>query len=346
MRPRILPRVVALFGLLLPFTPLSAVAEEPHVTGPLTYGNLAIYFVHGPAAAGAVPQTLEDAIAKGQVKVHETGSVNDLNIENIGDHEVFVQAGDIVKGGRQDRVLSVDLLLPPRSGLVSIAAFCVEPERWTARGAEDPTKFSSSTHAMPSHDAMLEIQSYAGTLTTTPAAPAPNPSETQVEVWSSVRTTQDKLARSVGQSVKKSASPSSLQLSLENEKLKQAEAAYVTALQSGGETGDDIVGYVYVINGKIKSADVYMSNAFFRTMWRKLLAANVTEAIGEGTVPTATQPSLHDVQAFLAGAQATPKSERNMNASVRLVVGQNDHILYTESRRADDNWLHRKYVAK
>jgi hypothetical protein len=346
MRPVTLPRVAASLALLLPFVSLSAFAEEPSVTGPLTHGNLAIYFVHGPATAGGVPQTLEDAIAKGKVKVHETGSVNDLNIENIGDHEVFVQAGDIVKGGRQDRVLSVDLLLPPRSGLVSIAAFCVEPERWTARGAEDPTKFSSSTHVMPSHDAMLEIQSYAETLTASPSAPTPSPSQTQAEVWSSVRTTQDKLARSVGQSVKRSASPSSLQLSLENEKLKQAQDAYMAALQSAGESSNDIVGYVYAIDGKIKSGDVYVSNALFRNMWRKLLAANVTEAIGEGSTPAASQPSLHDVQAFLAGAQAAPKSERQMNASVRLVIGESDAVLYTESRRADDNWLHRKYVAK
>jgi len=57
-------------------------------------------------------------------------SVNALTVENTGKDEVFVQAGDIVKGGQQDRVLSVDLLLPPRSGEVTIAAFCVEHGRW------------------------------------------------------------------------------------------------------------------------------------------------------------------------------------------------------------------------
>jgi len=346
MRPGILPRVVASLALLLPFASLSALADEPHVSGPVVYGNLAVYFLHGAATAGAVPQTLEDAIAKGQVKVHETGAVNDLTIENIGDHEVFVQGGDIVKGGRQDRVLSVDLLLPPRSGLVSVAAFCVEPGRWTARGAEDASKFSSSTHAMPSHSAMLVIQSYAESLAATPSAPAPDPGKSQQEVWSSVRAMQDRLGHSVGQSVAEPTSPSSLQLSLESEKLKEAQAAYVAALQSAGESGDDIVGYVYAINGKIKSGDVYTSNALFRTMWRKLLAANVTEAIGEKSASAGSPPSLHDVEAFLAGAQTAPKSERNINANVRLVVAESNLLLYTESRRADENWVHRKYVAK
>jgi len=264
---------------LLPFMSLSA-ADGLRVSGPQAYANLTIYTVHGGAGSSVVPLTLEEAIATGQVKVSETGAVNDLKIENIGNHEVFVQAGDIVKGGQQDRVLSVDLLLPPRSGRVSIAAFCVEPGRWTARGLEDARNFSGSAYAMPSHDAMLQMQSFASGYAAASAGSPPDTTKTQQEIWSSVRTTQDRLSRSVDPSVTRSASPSSLQLSLENEKLKQAQAAYIGALRSVGEASDDIIGYVYAINGKIKSADVYASNALFRKMWPKLLAANVTEAIG------------------------------------------------------------------
>jgi hypothetical protein len=127
---------------------LSALAGAgTQVSGPVAHDNLAVYFVHGSAVEGAVPMSLEETLAKGRVKVSETGSVNDLTVENVGDDEVFVQAGDIVKGGRQDRVLSVDLLLPPHSGRVLIAAFCVEPGRWSARGQEDPRQFSTSTAA-------------------------------------------------------------------------------------------------------------------------------------------------------------------------------------------------------
>jgi hypothetical protein len=47
--------------------------------------------VHGSAAEGAVPMSLEEALAKGRVKVSETGSINELTIENVGDdEEVFV----------------------------------------------------------------------------------------------------------------------------------------------------------------------------------------------------------------------------------------------------------------
>ncbi len=346
MRFRTFGRVVASLALLLPFASSSAPANELRISDPVIHGNLAIFIVHNSAGGGTVPLTLEEAIAKGQVKIAETGAVNDLKIENIGNEEVFVQAGDIVKGGRQDRVLSVDLLLPPRSGQISVAAFCVEPGRWTARGLEDATKFSSSTNAMPSHEAMRVIQSYAEAMAGSPLVSAPNPGQSQQEIWSSVRTTQDRLARSVDPSVTKSVSPSSLQLSLENEKLRQAQAEYVGALQSAGEASNDIVGYVYAINGKIKSGDVYVSNALFRKMWPKLLAANATEAIGEKNAAASAPPSLHDVEAFLASAQTAPKSETRITASVQLVAGESDLALYTESRSVDGSWMHQKYVAK
>ena len=98
--------------------------ESIRISGPYSHENLTIYFVHGPSAPGTVPLTLEEALAERVVQVRETGSVNQLEIENLGNHEVFIQAGDIVKGGQQDRALVASLVLPPKSGRVPIAAFC------------------------------------------------------------------------------------------------------------------------------------------------------------------------------------------------------------------------------
>ena len=119
--------------------------------------NLAIYFVHGQGAAGPVPLTLQEALAKGSVQVVETGQVNELQIENTGSEAVFIQAGDIVKGGKQDRVLTVSLLLPANSGRVPIASFCVEQGRWAPRGKEDHARFTSAKEAMPSREALLAM---------------------------------------------------------------------------------------------------------------------------------------------------------------------------------------------
>ena len=103
----------------------------------------------------------------------------------------------------------------------------------------------------------------------------------QRKVWDLVAATQKKLADGVGAAVASPQSASSLQLSLENEKLKEARAAYIKALQGAGEKDGDVVGYVVAINGKLSVANVYPSNGLFRKMWEKQLAAVVTEAIGE-----------------------------------------------------------------
>jgi hypothetical protein len=348
--------LVASVLVSLPFVASAFADAGIQVSGPIVHDNLAIYLVHGSGGSGGVPLTLQEALAKGVVKVHETGSVNALTVENTGkEEEVYVQAGDIVKGGQQDRVLSVDLLLPPRSGEVSIAAFCVEHGRWTARGNEDVRQFSSAASAMPSHEAKVAMRAYAVAAAPSPAdAPARTMAyaggagvgQSQEEIWLSVRKTQDNLSRSVGAPVAAPASPSSLQLSLENEKLKQTQSAYIAALQGAGETGDDIVGYVFAINGKINSGDVYASNALFRKMWSKLLAANVTEAISVKEAAGTTPPSVKDVEAFLAKASTGVKAERAINASVRLATHDGDASLYAETRRTDGSWVHRNYLAK
>ena len=274
----------------------SVQAAGYRISGPVVHENLSLYFIHAPGVPGKVPLTLEEALAKGLVKVHETGDVNELAIENLGDAEVFVQSGDLVKGGKQDRALTVSLVLPPHSGRVSIAAFCVEQGRWSARGREDARIFTSAAALLYSHSAKMAMK-----------APRPNSlpvmrllmgaggvdtGSRQQEIWQAVKEAQDQLSRNVGEPVAAPESNTSLQLAYENEKLQAARAAYIKALQPAGEKEGDIIGYVFAINGKINSADVYASNGLFRKMWGKLIAANATEAIGDKSTAATKSPSL------------------------------------------------------
>ena len=355
MRRRTFIELAACCVALLPVgSSLAAAAAGVHVSGPVVHDNLAIYYLHGSATGDPVPMSLEEALAEGRVKVRETGNVNELTVENVGDSEVFVQAGDIVKGGRQDRVLSVDLLLPPRSGVVPIAAFCVESGRWTARGQEDARQFSTAAAAMPSHDAKLAMRTYMAASAPPssgagrPYAAEPSRADTgssQQKIWATVRATQDRLARSVGAPVVAPASPSSLQLSLESEKLKAAQAAYMTALQNG-KVDDDVVGYVAAINGKISGGDVYASPELFRKMWPKLLAAAVTEAIGHKDAVSAAPPPTDQLAAFIKSVESAPESERVLNSNVSVATRDGDGSLYAETRRANGAWVHRNYLAK
>jgi hypothetical protein len=336
-------------------------ADEYRVSGPVVHDNLAIYLVHGKSAAGPVPLTLAEALAKSAVKVHETGNVNELQIENLGNDEVFVQSGDIVKGGQQDRVLTVSLILPKKSGRIPIASFCVEQGRWSARGKEDVKTFATASAAIPSREAKIAMRApvvaaaptaYADPTTVIRGGQvranraASDTGDRQQQVWAKVRKVQDGLSANLGVAVNAAASQSSLQLALENEKLKDAQAAYLTALQRAGEKDSDVVGYIFAVNGKLNSAEVYPSNGLFRKMWPKLLQASVTEAIGHKNADSDPTPSSDVAMAFLDEAAKGKASEKPLPAAVQLEVRDGDKALYFETRRAGGAWVHRSYLAK
>lgn len=337
-------------------------ADRYRVSGPVNHENLSIYFVHGASAPGPVPRTLREAMADGSVEVHETGTVSELLVENRGAQEVFIQAGDIVKGGKQDRVLTVSLVLPAKSGKVPIGAFCVEQGRWSARGKESAAKFASAEASVPSRDAKMAmcapaqpsapggstpVQSLAGgRIDQQRIRPAAEGANRQQRVWESVAAAQSKLSASLAAPVAAALSTSSLQLSLENENLLEARSAYVKALAAAGEKDEDIVGYVFAVNGKLNSADVYPSNGLFRKMWPKLLDASATEAIGEKDGARQAAPGTDRVLAFLAVADKAKATVSDVTVDVSRAEHDVETALYLETRRKSGGFVHRAYVAK
>ena len=102
--------------LCLAITAPTAHAAVGTLSGPSTHQNLQVFLVHGDTQLERLHYaTLSEALEKGLVVVTETGNVQELSIENRSkDLSVFLNAGDIVKGGRQDRTIRDDLILPPR----------------------------------------------------------------------------------------------------------------------------------------------------------------------------------------------------------------------------------------
>ena len=148
----------------------------------------------------------------------------------------------------------------------------------------------------------------------------------------------------VGERVNAAASQTSLQLALENEKLRDLQAAYVKTLEATGNKDDDVVGYVFAINGKLNSGDVYPSNGLFRKMWGKLLRASVTEAIGEKDAGAEPTPSTETVMAFLDAGAKGKSTEKALPADIQLETRTGDKALYFETRR-NGTWVHRNYLA-
>jgi hypothetical protein len=347
------------FASMLTLAGAAMAAPAPvRISGPVVHDNLAIYFVHGASQAGPVPLTLAEALSRHLAKVRETGQVNSLQIENLGDQPIFVQAGDIVKGGRQDRTLAVSLLLPPKSGRIPIASFCVESGRWSARGKEDSHAFTSALAAVPSREMKLAMQApvaapsggasvggIVGTIGTGRRVATLDTGARQPRVWDSVSHLQRRLSESAGADVRAMVSQSSLQLALENKKLEKMRADYIAALKAAGEKDGDIVGYVFAINGKVDSGDVYLSNALFRKMWAKMLTAAANEAIGQRSAKAGKPPSAQEVHDFMVAAEAGPQSDSKVAFGMHRILHTGDKAYMIEAA-LNGGWVHRSYLAK
>ena len=127
---------------------MMADAAELRLSGPYTHDNLSIYLVHGPDRVQTRYLTLSEALMQHNVVVYETGSVNQLQVENLSQEDIYIQSGEIVKGGKQDRVLKDDIIIYSSSGKVDLPAFCVEHGRWTQRGSEPAQAFAASPNAI------------------------------------------------------------------------------------------------------------------------------------------------------------------------------------------------------
>jgi hypothetical protein len=238
---------------------------------------------------------------------------------------------------------------------VPIASFCVEEGRWSARGREDVKNFATAAASVPSREMKLAMKAPKPAPTVESSqnvgraplayAGAAETSTRQRDIWAGVKQMQFLLSDSLGSRVNSAQSASSLQLALENEKLVNVQKAYIDALKSAGEADSDIIGFVFAVNGKLNSADVYPSNGLFRKMWAKLLTASAIEAISHKDAPRAEAPAIEQVTAFLADAERGRGSEKPLNAGSRLETREGEVAYYFETARVG-GWVHRNYLAK
>src|ERR1041384_3780338 len=162
-------------------SPRSPQNSNYRLSGPYTHENLTVFLIHGKDQTTKTFLTLQEALAQKKVKVYETKDVNELAIQNLSNQDIYVQSGDIVRGGEQARMISIDFIVPPKSGRMPIAAFCVESGRWSQRGNEESGRASSSENSV----ALKELKL---------AAKRDN---SQEAVWKNVSLAQDKLKRSI-----------------------------------------------------------------------------------------------------------------------------------------------------
>jgi len=328
-------KIVLSFAIVILIAASSALAQNNYrISAPYTYKNLTIFLIHGKDSTNKKNIiTLQEALKLKVFKVYETSEVNELQVENISSqYDVFIQSGDIVKGGKQDRVLAISIIIPARSGRVSIESFCVESGRWEKRKGEDAQQFSSSEERLVSKD--LKV--------------AANGQRSQSEVWSKVSEAQKKLTTNTGVDVTANASGSSLQLALENTKVAATTEEYVAKLAELTRGKTDVIGYAFAINGEINSADIYVSNHLFNKLWPKMLKAAAVEAVSESTVAAVNAPAPKPaaIEGFINEAEKGEAKQRTTSGKSKVVTRDSDDSAVYEARDKADAVIHRNYIKK
>jgi len=308
-------------------------AGEYRITGPFTHENLSVFLIHGAPRTAKSLLTLEEAIAQHKVVVYETRNVNELAVENVSNEDVFIESGDIVKGGAQDRTIKDDLILPTKSGRVNITSFCVEHGRWSRRGNESVATFDSSTEALATKELKLAVKMKSD----------------QLEVWDKVAAAQASISSFLRSDVRPASAPTSFAMTMQAPVVQKSIDSYVHGLNSIIDGKTDVIGYAFAINGNVNSADVYASHALFTKLWPKLLRASAVEAVSENQSGKKFEPATASaVRAVLQDADSIKGSVRQLTGRTAMLTKETPRsILFeTRDRAQGDAWVHRNYLTK
>lgn len=287
----------------------SAAGPEPERTDggwrllePVIYENLRIFPV---VSANTLDTgwflTLDEGLASGEVQVREQGSdamvrnrggviqptfsagasVNQLVLVNRSKRPLLLLAGELVSGGKQDRIIGKDRLVPAGSEPLPLDVFCVEHGRWSA-GANF-TDAKTIVHPSVREQATLK--------------------KDQGEVWSAVRagTTAkpNEGSPSVGldysapplasariaRTIQSEAPTESYDKIYKSKGVTRSVDTYADELQrrfakeTAGLKGERVVGVVVAYGGEVAWSDIFASDDLFQLYWKKLLRSYVVEAL-------------------------------------------------------------------
>ncbi|MCX7038998.1 MAG: hypothetical protein NT005_07690 [Spirochaetes bacterium] len=222
---------------------------------PLRFKNLTIIPISTLSISTAIPvATLDEALKKGWLRIREIddGEVPRLALDNRSGRTIFVMGGEIVTGGKQDRLIGSDALIRPYARGTKIPVYCVEAGRWTETTSQFSTKKNLGTWALRSN-------AQAGA----PAA--------QENIWGEVDKVQDRAgARSATGAYQDIYEDRSL-----NERLLALEAG----LKNMPRLAAGTVGAICAVGGRILSMDAFADPSVFERLWPKILRASALSAV-------------------------------------------------------------------
>ncbi len=286
------------------------------VLAPISRGNLTIF----PVVAARTHDThsfltLDEGLRSGEVTVSESGGirplirgrqgyipgdgaeVNKLVLVNNSDRPLILLAGEIVTGGKQDRVVGKDRIVPPNSDPIDLAVFCVEPGRWVATKSGFGSFHAQMAQPSVRRSAMAD--------------------KDQEKVWSEVRSSASAIGLGASAPAARPAEPTTSYAGvMASPQVKQRvddvavplEQSYLGVMRELRDR--NAVGVVVAVNDQIIWTDLFASTALLEKYWPKLIRSYAAEALSRSK--TSGRPDIRDAQAFLqdfGGRRETVESE-------------------------------------
>jgi len=309
------------------------------VLDPIRHGNLTVFPV---VAAKTYPTseflTLDEGLRSGEVVVTEAGSVqglirrhnrpiphydraevNRLVLVNNSSRPLLLLAGEVVSGGKQDRVIAKDRIIPAESDPVDLGVFCVEPGRWVAES--DRFGASEAMYGGAKGGPSSARMSTPMALMVQPSVRAKAMGDkNQQEVWDAVTAQKQEMMVEVQASAPsvrtEMAQTSSYAKLNENQEVKKRVDAMAQPLEQNYQSlirqlrDRNAVGVVVAVNGRIIWADIFASTDLLAKYWPKLVRSYASEAVV--TRAKEMEADSSKAEAFLAdmeGRRETIESE-------------------------------------
>lgn len=308
-------------------------AGEYQVLDPIRHGNLTIFPVVSSTSHDTRSfLTLDEGLRSGEVVVSEAGSVSPLVRPRHGDgvwHErrpsdgaqvnrlvlvnnskrpLLLLAGEIVTGGKQDRIIGKDRLVPAESDPIDLSVFCVEPGRWVASSGDYNFKAPSAMHGA-AMGAMVQPSVRSKAMS----------DKDQHKVWDEVAQARHGMSEAVevsGAPVPEIAETSSYAKVLQNEHVQAKVETVAAPMQREYQSvirqlrDRNAVGVVVAVNGEIIWADVFASTNLLEKYWPKLVRSYAAEAVVQrAKSSTANVKLAQDFLARLEGRREVVESE-------------------------------------
>lgn len=257
--------------------PVPSLVRTLEVGRPVVHGSLTIVPVYAQGVADRTEYvTLEDALKRGAIEITEVdgGQVPQVKISSLSKSVLFLMAGEILTGCRQDRILAQDVLLAPGTRDLIVPVFCVEQGRWTSQSPAFTSRENLGTYKLRSR-----------AVERAPSA--------QSRIWEEVRDQNRSLGVSSG--------TGAYQDAYEKDENKQAIGAIEKKISDGLRLDDDVVGVVIGLGGRAVSVDVFANAHLFRKEWPKILRSSALSALHEKRGGGLGQKEAADFLRSLAG---------------------------------------------